>query len=108
MYYQYRGQTLNEGAEAGEQAHRTAAVWKANQTSCPRQSLSHLEMPIRETCTVQVVPLCNATLHCCIFWLTYYAGSHKVVYSLILDNQHTLLELLESMYPIQSKIPRVL
>lgn len=42
------------------------------------------------------------------FWLTYYAGSHKVLYSLILDNQHTLLELLESMYSIQSKIPRVL
>ena len=62
MCYQCRGQTLNER----EQVHRTAAVGEANQTSSPRQSLSHLEMPIRETCTMHIVRLCNATLHCCI------------------------------------------
>lgn len=103
MCYHCGGQTLNER----EQAHRTAAVGEANQTSSPRQSLSPLEMPIRETCTVNMFN--SAILPSIVgFRLTCCATSHKVLYCLIVYSRQTRIEPLESMYSLQAKIPRVL
>ena len=42
------------------------------------------------------------------FRLTCCASSHEVLYSLILYSRQTRIEPLESMYSLQSKVPRVL